>query len=1340
MHISPRVAFLHLSVLLSCVVPARTQTFLFDHYNISRGLPSNWITTIHQDSRGLLWVGGDGGMAVYDGVSFKEVGAGTLPLVWHIMESTKFPGTVFVGTHLQGLSIIRDGQITPVRLGDSPRTNTIVRLLEDQEGTLWCGTSWGIFRIQGDSAVLFQTGIDTGWTGILHQTRAGAILIGLESGFFEYASGSLSQPPYYSPDHQFISVFEDEDGTLWFGSRQGVIVKVVNRKIVAQLQTGLGELPSIAGDREGNLWVATNKGVLRVSKNGFPDGETLLLTTDNGLQENGVIVCFMDREDNLWVGGKNKGLSKLAYRNIVRFKVGNLIPDIVNRTVAVDERGHIFLAAPNQVWEFWKPKGGLWRHHVHAIQPVGGSREGKGIRGSFSVALAPDGLLWYAFERGGLRAYRVIHRPETFSLLAPVKSMTPGKDLPVGSPLGIFITSNNQLWYNKRSGPLVQIDLPSGKVLAMHEIGGEVHGGTVQSLCELPNGDLWIGRFNGGISVLMRSGTQYTLSRILTTHDGLVHDRVRSIARRRNGDLWVGTRFNGISLYRNGTFHTIGAGDGLMNNAVWRMVEDEDGRLWIGTSIGVQYTDPDGNTLFHHPRLSGDQVESIGFVPGKRTIWTLTSGDLTLFEYGAERGTIIPPLVSVAGLRINGTDRSLNQGQTFSHDENFCVIRFVGISFKDPEGLQFRYRLLGLDTAWHEPTRQRSVTFGSLPSGDYTFELEAVTADGTTSDGPATLSFTILPPWYRSPWSIGLYLVFGSLSVFLSIKMRTRKLERRSRELEALVTARTAEVVKQTNLLHQQTERLRELDAMKSHFFTNISHEFRTPLTVILGHLERLMRRGGKLNEYDVMDRNARRLLQLINQLLDLSKLEAGAMTLRAAKADIVAFAKRVTASLSSYAEHKGITLTMNGARLSDSTGVPAVFVFFDHDKMEKVLYNLLSNALKFTPHGGTVDVAVSADTEGDGQQFVEIAVSDTGSGIPSSKLPYVFDRFYQVEGTVHTGIEGTGVGLALVKELVELHHGSVRVASELGKGSTFTVRLPLGSSHLDEGEIAEWDEDMTLREIAAPPDVETPIAAVDEASLPPDGERVLIVEDNADLRDFLRQQLRTDYVVIESGNGADGLRKAEQFVPDLIISDIMMPEMDGYQLCSAIKRNEKTNHIPVILLTAKATTENKLEGLETGADDYLTKPFNAQELNLRVRNLIQLRKQLREKFSSEMLLKPSDVSVPSQQRLFLERVTAVIEKHLSEEDFSVELLAAEIGMSRSQLHRKLKALTNKGPNELIRSFRLQRAAELIRQDAASLAEIAYQVGFGSQAYFTRSFGEEFGLSPSEYRKTSSPR
>lgn len=1339
-----RLAGFLLALHVAFNVSAFAQSYLFDHYNISHGLPSNWVTCIYQDSKGYLWVGGDGGMAVYDGVSFKSIGpADGLPatLVWSIIESRVSPGTIYAGTHGSGVSKLRDGKMSTIRVGETQNSNTVGQIMEDRTGVIWCSSSPGLYRIENDSASIFPVEKDTGWIGLIHQTKDGSILFVANGLLYSSApaGASPSRMQFGTDDPVFLSLFEDADGTLWFGTREGVVVKVSNGRIVDRVALRSGALHSVAGDQDGNLWFSSSSGIVKVSRKNFPRGEVVRFSTENGLSGNDINVCYVDREDNLWVGSRSKGLSKLSYRNILKFRIENLLHEILNKAVAVDASGHLFVPAQNLVLEFWKNSDGVWQRHPHnAPSVIREYSKDSDLRGGFAADIAPDGTLWVASEWGGLRNYRITSRPGQHSILEPLRTLRPGVELPKGSPLGITITRNNQLWYNIRTGPLVQVDLGTARVVEKYDIGGEAVGGTAQSICELPNGNLWIARFNGGVYVLSPNGTKYSPSRIFTVGDGLVSDRVRSIVRRRNGDIWIGTRFNGISIYRDGKFHTLGSEHGLQNNAIWRMVEDEEGRLWIGTSTGVQYTEPDSNILFRQPRLSGEQILGIGFIPGVKTIWTITSEHLTLFNYGNESGRIIPPLVSIAGLRINGIDRKLENEQKFSHSENFCVIRFSGISFKDPEGLQFRYRLIDTDTAWQEPTSQRTVAFGSLQPGTYTFEVQAITADGTRSDAPASLAFTILPPWYLSPWTIGLYVIFGTLFVFLYTKIRTRKLEQRSHELERIVAERTGEVVAQRNRLHEQAERLREIDVQKSHFFANISHEFRTPLTVILGHLDRLMHKDGvqHLRDYTVMDRNARRLLHFINQLLDLSKIEAGGMTLRAANTDIVAFVKRTTASLTSYAQHKGIDLTFNGAS-PDSAGQSPVFAHFDHDKIEKVLVNLISNALKFTPHGGSVDISLSSGHAVEDVQCVEISVKDTGTGIPASKLPYVFDRFYQVEDYSRPGYEGTGIGLALVKELVELHHGSVAVQSTDGEGTTFTVRLPLGSAHLDEGEIVKDDDRIETHDLKVYPDLETLIPEEPVVSETSDESRVLVVEDNADLRNFIREQLTEEYTIIQADNGRDGVRKAEDFMPDLIISDIMMPEMDGYKLCRAIKTNEKTNHIPVILLTAKATTENKLEGLESGADDYLMKPFNPQELQVRVRNLIQIRKQLREKFSSEMLLKPTEVTVPSQQKVFLERVTAIIENHLAEEEFSVETLAAEIGMSRSQLHRKLKALTNKGPNELIRSFRLQRAAELIRKDAGSLAEIAYQVGFGSQAYFTRSFGEEFGMSPSEYRKSS---
>jgi len=482
------------------------------------------------------------------------------------------------------------------------------------------------------------------------------------------------------------------------------------------------------------------------------------------------------------------------------------------------------------------------------------------------------------------------------------------------------------------------------------------------------------------------------------------------------------------------------------------------------------------------------------------------------------------------------------------------------------------------------------------------------------------------------------------------------------------------------------------------------------------------------LKDFEVMKRNASRLLQLINQLLELSKIEAGSSKLQASQNDLVKFLKRITASFSSLAYQKNTGLYFNGTSSSVERNHEELFVYFDKEKMETVFYNLLSNAIKFTPEGERIDVEIRTDSK-----FVNVYFTNTGAEIPEEKIPHIFNRFYQVDDGHIRNFEGTGIGLALVKELVELHKGEVEVMSN-NLRTTFNVKLPLGKSHLKEEEIAEiFHKEKEASALSGISEVSK--SQPEKPEIHSDSTIVLIVEDNPDLREFIREHLEKDYSVIEAENGAKGISVADEIIPDLVISDIMMPVMDGYEFCQSLKTNEKTNHIPVILLTAKAEMKDKLEGLETGADDYLTKPFNPDELKVRVKNLIKLRQQMREKFRSEMLVKPSQVIVPSSQKVFLGKLTSVIEKNLENESFSIEILCDEIGMSRAQLHRKIKALTNQSTSEFIRNFRLQRAADLIRQDAGNIAEIAYKVGFNSQAYFTKSFQELFGCIPTEFRK-----
>lgn len=531
--------------------------------------------------------------------------------------------------------------------------------------------------------------------------------------------------------------------------------------------------------------------------------------------------------------------------------------------------------------------------------------------------------------------------------------------------------------------------------------------------------------------------------------------------------------------------------------------------------------------------------------------------------------------------------------------------------------------------------------------------------------------------------------------------------------------------------------RQKELGDLKSRFFANISHEFRTPLTLIIGPLEDMMQDGSPEKLTAVlpeMHRNSLHLLRLINQLLDLSRLDSKSYHIRTTRKDIIPFVRQIVHSFSSLAERRKIGLeTEIDPALRHTLDNGEASFYFDEDVLEKVLTNLLSNAFKFTSDGGEIRIRMSL-YEGR-HTFLELKVEDNGAGIPPGKLPYVFDRFYQADHTIRRQHEGSGIGLSLVKELIELHHGKISASSRPGEGSLFTCLFPLNEKIMT-------GQEETAKTTASPVQPIRPeMSALEEKNsdtLPqqdPDKPIILIIEDHPDVRKYIFKKLENAYTLLEAEDGKEGLDMAMEHIPDLVISDVMMPGMDGFALCKALKSDDHTCHVPIILLTARAEDSDKMAGLETGADAYLIKPFNAKELLIRVRHLILLRNRLRAKFSGKLIIKPGEITVTSRDREFMQKLTAEVEDHIDDSRFSVEKLAIALNMSPSQIYRKLKALINQTPQHFIRSIRMQRALELLRKNAGSISEIAYRVGFEDPGYFSKVFKTHFGFLPSEKDK-----
>ena len=677
----------------------------------------------------------------------------------------------------------------------------------------------------------------------------------------------------------------------------------------------------------------------------------------------------------------------------------------------------------------------------------------------------------------------------------------------------------------------------------------------------------------------------------------------------------------------------------------------------------------------------------------------------SLFNYKTDE-KITPYITSV---KIAGKQMVLDSSSVFKkhlilgYEDNDISLDYSIICQNGNDPFIFYHQLVGIDKDWVQ-SEKRLASYADLPPDQYYFKIKVMRGKKEVST-PFSFSLEILPPWYRTWWA---YMLYGLAVIGLLLGIRRYELRR--------------------HLAHAEARRLKELDTVKSHLYTNITHEFRTPLTVILGMADQVKSDPKNwFNEgLNLIKRNGQQLLHLVNQLLDLAKLESGNMPVYYIHGDIVPFLKYLAESFHSYADSKDI-------RLHFLSEIAELSMDHDPEKLQNIVSNLVSNAIKFTPTGGDIYVVVKKD----GSDKLVLSVTDTGEGISEKDLPHIFDRFYQVDSSATRRGEGTGIGLSLCKELVKLMGGGISVESGVGKGSRFTVTLPISHAHQSVQKVHQTNIPPSLAATILFGETKTE-APVD--NLPNDKRPlVLLVEDNEDVITYLTSLLSANYEILTATDGQSGIDKAIEHIPDLIVSDVMMPQKDGFEVCETLKTDERTSHVPIILLTAKSDTVSRLEGLTHGADAYLAKPFHKEELLIRIEKLIALRHKLRERFSGQgILLKIAKSHSPTRDERFIKKLIEIVEAHLSNENFGMPELCKQAGMSRTQLFRKLKALTGKSATRFIRSIRLEKAKGLLETTDLSISEVAYQTGFGSAAYFSKTFQEEFGAAPSEVRKKHS--
>ncbi len=942
--------------------------------------------------------------------------------------------------------------------------------------------------------------------------------------------------------------------------------------------------------------------------------------------------------------------------------------------------------------------------------------------------------------------------------------------LPAGITLGFvgnqtLEAKDGTLWIGATNGKLLRFkpQTETFQILSYQSLlpqsGAEIE---TYALLQEPDGTLWIGTQKGLVKAQnLLTKPLFSLYKNSTTdRQSLSNNFVSSLANDPHNParyLWVGTKGGGLERLdkQTGRFDHFTQAQGLPNKVVYGILVDEFKNLWLSTNRGLAQFNPKTYKFRNYTKADGlqdDEFNTSSFF--KSATGELLFGGvngLTAFR-ASEVSAPDPqvPLVNIIGLKVNnksiavgGPDKILSQGIEYtqqlelSHEQNLLTFEFGVMDFTNSTKNQYRHQLEGVDDSWVDAGTNRFANYTHLPPGRYQFQMMG-SVDGEVWSKPVTLRIWVHPPFYRTWWAYLLYIVIVLVLGWQLYRFQTQRLL----------------LQQQIKFEQKEASRLAELDTLKTQFFTNISHEFRTPLTLILGPLIDMKQRFPGEQIVELMERNGQRLLGLINQLLDLSKLEAGQLKPEPQPGDMSAFFRTLASSFSSLAESRTIDFRF-------SQNEPGIWANFDRDKIEKIVINLLANAFKFTPAGKAVTMEVLYQLQQTNNTLV-ITVMDAGIGIAPADLAHIFERFYQrsadarsadarsagaVEGQANRPYEGTGIGLALVKELVAVLGGTIDAQSTEGVGSTFTLTLPLALTTPPLVPPATPIIDLVAQHVASQGMellVDSPITQARRTDLLdtlsheqqpalPD-KLLLIIDDNADIRTYVRSVFAADFQIIEATDGRDGLAKATELMPNMVICDLMMPHLDGFGFCRALKTGEATSHIPVVMLTAKATVDDRIEGFELGADDYLTKPFNRGEIQARVHNLIQQRERLSQYFREQLgLAQPIGAVVLSKEGAFLQKARGVVLDQLTNNSFDVEQFSQALSMSQRQVVRKLKALTDQTAVEFIRNLRLEQAAEKLRQGNASVADVAYEVGFESLPYFTKVFQEKFGVLPSGY-------
>jgi ligand-binding sensor domain-containing protein/signal transduction histidine kinase/AraC-like DNA-binding protein len=1298
------------------------QDLSFRQLSVNEGLSQNSAVSITQDQDGFLWIATQEGLNRYDGKNFKvykkkfvditrlthlqlgKVFADSKNRIW-IIPNTSIPETLDPATD----------KFYPV-----PGITEASCFTEDFHGNIWAGSFGGQLCLYNDSLQEFEQVWHDPDKEIkdLEIVDDKHLLLTFKNGLALWNTEKNSLTHFeLPPDDVFYSCSKvDVDGNIWVGSLTNGVMLVPEGKQKAFPASDFFDAPfsklqntmvlDIASDSNGNIWIATYGNGAYLF-----DPEKLLLKNYNyskqnprSIHYNDILCIFEDYTGTLWFGTDGGGLSYYdAFLEKFNYFHNQQVPEDVNidvvRSLFVDENEHVWVGTSGKGLTEYNPVQKEWETHKaetnHSLAPASNR--------IMSLWGDGKGKLWVGYQGEGLSILDLNTRT---SQHFTTESEIP---LPASTVWKIFEDSQNRVWLATRSSGLIWFDPGKGVVEQYTHDPDDPHslpGNNIRTIEKGNENELWIGAETRGIAKFdMQTGRFSSLKHNPDDPKSISSNNIKSLYYDEDNYLWIGTNGEGLNALNLETRKVtrITTADGLANDVIYGILPGNRGSIWLSSNMGItrlDYDNPD-SLLFTITNFTNYEGLASEFNTGayyKHHDGTLYFGSLEGFYWFRPEDISfneIAPKTAITEFLVYNKPMNLNSPIVLSHNENTITLHLASLAFSSPQKNEFTYKLVGHDDNWVEVGNNHRARYTNLDPGEYTFLAKSSNYDGIWSDTPVSLTFTILPPWYQTLWARVLYilvivaLLFGFYQYmkwrwFMQVKLRLKE---------------------------NEAARLQEINEFKSTFFTHISHEFRTPLTLISGPAERLLSQSENpvfKSQLHLIRQNANRLVNLVDQLMEVSKIKSGKHQLNVEQGNVSLLIQTIVVNYYHLAIEKNMRIR------TDISGITEVW--FDPDKLEKIVGNLIHNAIKY----GRPDADILIQSRLTDGSLLFVVENESVIEYDPEDMEKLSQKFFQK----NRKSEGYGIGISLVNDLVQICHGHLNIDLTEEKIFRVEVNIPVTKEAYTSGELREDEKSADEEHISGPRR---------SRRVTQNSPLILVVEDNEELRNFIVEGLQTHYRILQANDGKEGLKLALRKIPDLVISDVMMPELDGIEFCKTLKSDEKTSHIPVILLTAKSDEESTLKGLKAGADDYFIKPVSSVKLHLRVEKLIELRERLRNIYNSKFHVSPGELALTSMDEKFLEKVQKLIDNEMFDMKFSADDFAKRIGMSRMQLHRKLTALTGLSANAFIRDQRLKMAIQKLKSKSGSVSEIAYSVGFSSPSYFIKCFRENYQMTPAEY-------